>query len=57
MHSPAQCPSCNKVLKSLKNLQVHQRSVHNQEKRYFCRYCNKGYFNQCGAIEHEETVG
>ncbi|CAD7077967.1 unnamed protein product [Hermetia illucens] len=56
MHSPAQCPSCNKVLKSLKNLQVHQRSVHNQEKRYFCRYCNKGYFNQCGAIEHEETV-
>ena len=50
------CEICYKKFKNRRNLNIHNQSVHLNEKRYFCQYCNKGYFYKSEKDSHEKQV-
>jgi RNase P subunit RPR2 len=46
------CTMCPKTFKIKVGLDIHMKR-HNNEKRYFCRVCPKGYLFRLDAEEHE----
>ena len=48
------CPVCEKQFKMKKNVNLHIREVHNQEKNYFCPICNKGFFKKTYLQKHHK---
>ena len=41
-----ECNQCDQTFGIKSNLKNHIRSVHNNEKRYLCDFCNKGFYNK-----------
>ena len=46
------CPLCEKQFKMKKNVNLHIREVHVQEKNHFCPICNKGFFKNTYLQKH-----
>ncbi|XP_065369703.1 zinc finger protein 600 [Calliphora vicina] len=55
-HVSIKCNICFKSFKNRRNLDSHSNLVHLNVKRYFCRYCNKGYFHKSEMEIHEKKV-
>jgi KRAB domain-containing zinc finger protein len=50
------CNVCNQVFEKAKNLDYHIRRIHLQEKRHFCSFCSKGYFDSKDKLTHEKSA-
>ncbi|XP_067632237.1 zinc finger protein 665 isoform X2 [Eurosta solidaginis] len=55
-HLPATCEQCDKVFRSKRYLASHIRAIHEHECRYFCSYCEKGYFFRSQRDSHVELM-
>ncbi|KAI8127619.1 Zinc finger protein 26 [Lucilia cuprina] len=55
-HTAIKCEVCFKNFKNRRNLESHRNLVHLNMKRYFCQYCEKGYFHKSEKEAHEKKV-
>ena len=49
-----QCPLCNKLLRTRRDLQQHLR-IHTGERPYACRYCERRFADNSCRCKHERT--
>ncbi|KAG0723137.1 Zinc finger protein 26 [Chionoecetes opilio] len=56
VHGPPSlpCPTCHKLFKTHKSLEVHTL-IHLNIKRFTCKYCNKKFHQKVNLIRHERS--
>lgn len=47
------CEICGQEFKRKKNIVVHTRRVHNNERSYVCEICNKGFYERTAWEQHK----
>lgn len=50
------CKFCDSVLKTVRGLETHVRSVHLNEKKHFCELCPRTFFARHTLTRHQKTV-
>lgn len=48
------CDVCKKVFNSMKDMRRHKLTVHEKVKRFFCRICGDGFFQNFVMMRHEK---
>lgn len=49
------CDLCDAVFQRKKNVVVHVRRFHNNERKYFCEICEKGFYERTGYEAHKSV--
>lgn len=49
------CEICGKEFQRKKNIIVHIRSFHNNERNHVCEICNKGFYGRTALLKHQSV--